>query len=1284
MRWLGAARLPVLIAWLVIGAVLGTLLSQPRLLAPYTASLVSRHLLRIEGGGLRVRDYHVRAFSGVDLYGVSLTLSRDTGGLTLVSADTVRIDFSLGQLLGSPARITRLTVSRPELYARAGRDVNPPAETVSEGLGLPRLIIDRLVVNDAHLEFSDANGRLVEKVTGLDFRGAAASRGELQVAIENCDAVWESRATRLTALTGDLRVDAVGFHTTGLSCGLNDGDAAVAGDKGWDQTLDLRISGRRLSIPEVENLLDTDLGFAAAGDMDGRFWKTGDTLYFSGDFAGELEGYTVEDLHGRAAVGSSLVDLKEVDGRFNGARFHGTGSVTLGDPVVLTLDGDVTDVDISRGLVPGESDLPVTDGHGHIRIRRQDVPLLTRVTGMLRDGIIAVVPFDSCRLVVEVDDNSVRFERCELWYRDLQANLDGTADTSSFFQGDIELTSTDLTTLPESWGWPALQGGLDGRGSLEGLLDDLTFRGWADLTDLVIEPAAIARAEAALVIDDVLGEPQVRAGVSGRGLTLQGVDLGDFRLWGGASAQGVRVDTFATVLGDTTVALEFQATFIDSLQTYRVGRFEVGLEGTVWSLAAPLVFTVGEGVFSLPETRIVSNAGSLAVNGTYRRDAVLSGRLLLDRFDLALLDPFVATQQPLAGLLTADFAVGGVPDAPVVDLTASLTAAPFPLARIDTLTVKAGFGQGICDIRDLRLVTPYGRVAVTGYVAHPGAGLRAFWPGADLDLRVQVLQGDWAFMEQFALPALDRLAGRFDGDLSVAGTTDSPLVRGRLNSAPFHIHWLHLDEMQGEVWADESSLVLGSLKGHKDDFSLTGHLEVPLDLDFLTTPLAPETGPFYLQLEIPPDSNLEPLSRATNAFIRSSGRGEASVVISGPLDHPLFQGTLALRDAGFVLRDQEEIYRSISCTGEFRGDELLVRDIRGEEGLRGTFAGEGLVLFDGLELRTFDVRLALDRFLISSLPDLRVLVSSPNARLMGVKVGPDSLLVPRFTGALEVIKARYTGRFADQGGGADPLAATVAPDWLADLQLHADPRAAHIINRDMELDLGGDLDLFRDETGLYLRGSLDVNAGRLIVFNNSFKVERGRLDFSNELGFDPRVDLDAGTQYRLRSQYSSDSYIEHIGVHVGGSLQNPKITFSSERGYSRTAIQRMLLGLEPHATPEGDAERLQATGISAGLNVVEREVAREMAIFDTFEIDQIQRQSETGSTGLDPIVGVGKYIGSDLYLKYARGMSVEDQDIVVEYQINRHLVLQTEMRQRLDENQGQPTYNLDLKYRFEY
>ena len=88
-----------------------------------------------------------------------------------------------------------------------------------------------------------------------------------------------------------------------------------------------------------------------------------------------------------------------------------------------------------------------------------------------------------------------------------------------------------------------------------------------------------------------------------------------------------------------------------------------------------------------------------------------------------------------------------------------------------------------------------------------------------------------------------------------------------------------------------------------------------------------------MQLEVPPGSNLEPLSRATNAFVACSGVGEASLVISGPLEHPFYQG---------------EIARAIVTTVSQRGGLLTAEDlaayrIRWRVPLRGAYRGRKIL-----------------------------------------------------------------------------------------------------------------------------------------------------------------------------------------------------------------------------------------------------------------------------------------------------------------------------------------------------
>jgi autotransporter translocation and assembly factor TamB len=334
-------------------------------------------------------------------------------------------------------------------------------------------------------------------------------------------------------------------------------------------------------------------------------------------------------------------------------------------------------------------------------------------------------------------------------------------------------------------------------------------------------------------------------------------------------------------------------------------------------------------------------------------------------------------------------------------------------------------------------------------------------------------------------------------------------------------------------------------------------------------------------------------------------------------------------------------------------------------------------------LTGFDVQLAADRFLVASIPDLRALVRSDEIHVTGVKVGPDSVMVPKFTGELEVIQARYTGDFSEKPSVSDPRLATLAPDWLADLRLVGPPRTTLIENRAMELAMSGDVDLVRDLDGLYLRGSMDIDSGRLPVFNNDFRVVTGRLDFSREVGVIPRVDMTAETTVRVVTDAPyAGRRLEKITVLVAGTLDQPEITFRSESGYSRANIERLLLGLAPDAADAPVGGGLRDASIAAGFNLLEREIAAELNVVDTFDIESGRATTTGGTTTL---IGVGKYLGQDLYVRYAQGITSEaERDLFIEYQISDHLLLQSGMSRRLDVLQGATTYNLDLKYRFEY
>ncbi|MHB8079181.1 MAG: translocation/assembly module TamB domain-containing protein [Candidatus Krumholzibacteriia bacterium] len=1284
--WRRTARRTLLLAWLLFLAVVAFLVTHPRLVAPLAARLVSRNLFRDRAGTVRVRDFRGNPFHGLELYQVSFTLAEGAGGAIAATVDTLVLDYRWQELLAPVPRLRRVEARGAMVHATT---TSVRGQRRPPGRG-PLPVLPRVSIDDFRLgggiEVAGVDGRLRERLRDLRLRGAYTGGGRAHLGLRYGRVDWETRESRIDSLRLDARVTDGALNVADAHLLLDGSPVDGSGGRARDGEIEVAVRARDITPAAVSNLLNTQLGFRARGDATAHVQVRADSVRFSGAFDGELEGYRMEGVRGSALLAGGFLVWDRLTGRINGASFDGAGRFDVRNRLgpEFWLAGEVADVDLSQKLVPGVV-LPRSGGHGRLAIHRRDTVDETDVQGALADGFIADVPFDSCLVAVHAARGVANLDRIELRYRALRAVLTGVADTSGVFAGELTADSSDLSQLPAAWGLRSLTGSLAGRGRVSGRDPAYDFTGSVDLRAAGLAPLRVDSCRADLAIRDVVRAPQTTVALRGSGLSLGGVPLGDFTANGSASGTAAELASFRAVRGDSVVTLRGRALLADSADVFTVDELGIDLKGTRWALEAPVSFVNAPRGARLGEFRLASTLGSLRASGGFERAADrLYGGCELRRFDLRLLNPFVPQAGgKLNGAATAEVTLEGGLATPELSAVADLTGSTFRLARIDSLHVEARYARHVASIDQLDLRTQYGRAVAHGTLTNPTASRAAdFWPDAALDLTFGVSDADWAFIDQFKLPALARIAGRFGGDFRLTGTPRSPVVDGQVDSAPFNVHWLHLQRLRGRIGMTASGLVLSELDAVQGALRASGRIELPLRADLLSTPVSPPDGPFLMAIEIPDGTDLAPLTQATNAFAESGGRGGMSMRVEGPAAHPLFSGWARVRGGRCVLKGLAEVYNNVEADGVWAGDLLTLTGIRGAEGARGTFTGEGQLRFHGLLLEGFDIRLDADRCLVASIPDLRALVRGRDVHVTGVKVGPDSLMVPKFTGQLEILLARYTGDFAEKPTVSDPRLATVAPDWLADLHLVGPPRTTLISNRAMELALSGDVDVVRDLDGLYVSGSMNIDTGRMPVFNNDFRVVTGRLDFNRTTGSVPNVDIQAETTVRLRYEglYGSRT-LERITARVTGSMDAPKLELSSESGYNRAAIERLLLGLSPNAAETPAAGGLRDASIAAGFNLLEREIAAELKIVDTFDIESAQAQ-DTGVTRR--LIGVGKYLGQDLYVKYAQGLSESERDLLIEYQMSDHVLLQSEISRRLDVQQGDTTYNLDLKYRFEY
>lgn len=84
------------------------------------------------------------------------------------------------------------------------------------------------------------------------------------------------------------------------------------------------------------------------------------------------------------------------------------------------------------------------------------------------------------------------------------------------------------------------------------------------------------------------------------------------------------------------------------------------------------------------------------------------------------------------------------------------------------------------------------------------------------------------------------------------------------------------------------------------------------------------------------------------------------------------------------------------------------------------------------------------------------------------------------------------------------------PSWLAEINLDIEGDA-RIRTPDANVEFLGEVVLFHDRNGTYIRGTLRLHRGWYNIYNNKFRIISGTLVFANAGQFRPIVDIEAET-----------------------------------------------------------------------------------------------------------------------------------------------------------------------------
>ncbi|MGQ0539368.1 MAG: translocation/assembly module TamB domain-containing protein [Gemmatimonadaceae bacterium] len=331
----------------------------------------------------------------------------------------------------------------------------------------------------------------------------------------------------------------------------------------------------------------------------------------------------------------------------------------------------------------------------------------------------------------------------------------------------------------------SLLGRIDARGVLVGSLDSLavTARFEGDAVHVAGQRARGVRGDIALtgLTDAIRGTVNVAVDTAVLGdVALASADLQvRFR---GAGVSDVLVSA-VSMSGPTARAVARATSVGDTLQI-GLDSLTLRIDDHAWSLERPASLVSRAGDLTIERLALLGEAGAsgrIMLEGRIPKEDPLDVRLAVDSVALGDLSRLLQTRLPLGGRASVRADIRGTRAAPILQVNGLLRGAEIGGFRIARGDITAAYSERrltgqLSLYRDTLLVLTAEAVLPLDLALERRAERKL---AAPLSGRIRSNNVDLALLESFT-PQLQRAAGRFDANIDLAGTWESPRLTGNV------------------------------------------------------------------------------------------------------------------------------------------------------------------------------------------------------------------------------------------------------------------------------------------------------------------------------------------------------------------------------------------------------------------------------------------------------------------------------------------------------------------------
>ena len=391
---------------------------------------------------------------------------------------------------------------------------------------------------------------------------------------------------------------------------------------------------------------------------------------------------------------------------------------------------------------------------------------------------------------------------------------------------------------------------------------------------------------------------------------------------------------------------------------------------------------------------------------------------------------------------------------------------------------------------------------------------------------------------------------------------------------------------------------------------------------------------------------------------RMAGQVDARLQLGGTRGQPAVTGEATIRDGRYENVENGTILSNLEADLTGQGNTLRLTRLAAEAGPEGTMSAEGELVFTRGEPLSIDTRITLTnaRFIhrddatARATGELRFHGTPADLRVDGkVQASPADVALPEARAAkapeLEIPEVNAP---ADRAHPEESASRSAKPGVIH-LNVHVSaPGRVFVRGRGLDTEWRGDVQAEGTAKAPALRGSMDIVRGTITVLGRRFEFVDSSITFSGESPTIPYLNLHAvaeagGVTARLA---------------MTGTTDELDLTLSSDPPLPRDEIlARVLFGRSlAQITP---LQAIQLAHAAATLSGKVRGLpflagSSRLGVFDRVELRQ-------GDTLEDAALGVGRYLGEDIYVEVEKGLGAEAGKARVEVQLSPQVSVEGEV-----------------------